>query len=521
MTTRVWFALVDSNYLPILATTICSRRNSHSKRQSDKSLRISCLLQHEINLSRKRQDAVYPNKLRFQSFAFSSSPNQTKTSSIDACCLTIARRITTFACFPKSKAFVTCRANVAIRSRSTQPRRQKLSQMNSKCNFFSIILLLLCASLASASDQRSLRDQVFALQGEYVGRYVVDGDVRYAGLQVVADGLGSFDAWLLDGGLPGAGWNGEGRVKFSGGGIRHIILSSSESSLQIKHFKQYPQLGFCIYLDGYRIGNLTKVQRGSPTMHLTPPSNAIVLFNGIDEPRLKDAKVNPNGTLGIGAETIDTIQNARIHVEFKTPFDPEKSGQSRGNSGVYIQRRYEVQILDSFGLDLEPNRCGGLYRQKSADINMAYPPESWQTYDIYFYAAKFDATGKRINKARITVMQNGVIIHNNYELVNKTGAGRKETPEPGPIWFQNHGDPVEFRNLWMVPLGDNEVLPSDAGLGFFNNTVVTDTRTGVSMADQPIAMIPSTSYSSQPSAISSPRWTPIRRTPLRSIFRRR
>lgn len=419
--------------------------------------------------------------------------------------------------------------------------------MSSPQKYLSLILLLVGCNLVSASDQRSLRDQVLELQGEYVGRYIVDGQHHFAGLQVVAGSLGSFDAWMLDGGLPGAGWDGKGRVKFSGGGIRHIVLYSADSEYEIKYFEQYPQLGFCIYRNGYRIGNLKKVHRGSPTMHMSPPSNAIVLFNGRDEPRLKNAKVNPNGTLGIGAETIDKIQNARMHVEFKTPFMPGKSGQSRGNSGVYIQRRYEVQILDSFGLDLEPNRCGGLYRQKSADINMAYPPESWQTYDIYFYAAKFDAAGKRIQKARITVMQNGVIVQDNYELANKTGAGRKETSEPGPIWFQDHGDPVEFRNLWMVPLGDNEVLPSDAGLGFFKNVSTSFTSsipqlvpapfTVDSMApsiDQPsVVGNPSSSISSSiqisPSrgyAAPTPGYSPIIRAPagrmpFRSIFRRR
>lgn len=490
------------------------------KRHFDKSHGCNCNLRHQTDLLINKCGDELPNKLRFHSFAFSTFPNQTETTAVIAAVQRLHNRSRLSLAFPHQgicHKTSKCRYQKPFDATSTR----KLSQMNSKCNFFSVLLILLGSSLASASDQLSLRDQVFTLQGEYVGRYVVDGQSRYAGLQVVADGLGSFDAWLLEGGLPGAGWDGQGRTKFSGNGIRHTILSSPDSSLQIKRFEQYPQLGFCIYLNKYRIGTLKKVQRGSPTMHLTPPSNAIVLFNGRDEPRLKDAQINPNGTLGIGAETIDTIRNARIHVEFKTPFDPEKSGQSRGNSGVYIQRRYEVQILDSFGLDLEPNRCGGLYRQKSADINMAYPPESWQTYDIYFYAAQFDATGKRIKKARITVMQNGVIIHNNYELVNKTGAGRKETPEPGPIWFQNHGDPVQFRNLWMVPLGDNEVLQKDEGLGFFHNADMVSSKTGDSVTAQPIATNPSTSYSTSSSAASSPRWTPIRPTPLRFIFRRR
>lgn len=311
-----------------------------------------------------------------------------------------------------------------------------------------------------AGQREKLLESAYRMQGEYEGRIVLPDFPRWSGLQVVATGLNRFDAYLLDGGLPGAGWDRAGRQLFQGEGNPNVTLTRPGTSLRLKVLDQYPGIVF-VFQGNYRVGTLRKVFRRSPTLGLEPPARGIVLFRDADHHRLKNVQINPDGTLGIGAETIDQVRNVRLHVEFRTPFDPEKSGQARGNSGVYIQRRYEVQILDSFGLDLEPNRCGGLYRQKSADINMAFPPGSWQSYDIYFFAAKFDEQGKRIQKARITVVQNGVKIHDNYELLNKTGAGRPEAPTPGPIWFQNHGDPVQFRNLWMVPLEDGEILPED------------------------------------------------------------
>ena len=323
----------------------------------------------------------------------------------------------------------------------------------------SMALALLVTNSPLAGEINS-REAAFQIQGEYHGRIVLPGFPRESGLQVVATSETTFDAYLLGGGLPGAGWDRQNRVLYQGSGSSHVTFTNPESPLSFRYLEAYPGCLF-VFRNGYRIGTFRKLTRVSPTMHLPAPERAIILFNGKDEPRLKNVRVNSNGTLGIGAETIDQVQNMRLHVEFKTPFEPHESGQGRGNSGIYIQRRYEVQILDSFGLELEPNRCGGLYKQKSADINMALPPETWQTYDIYFYAAKFDESGKRTHRARITVVQNGVRIHDDYELLNKTGAGRPESPSPGPIWFQDHRNKVQFRNLWMVSLADGEVLASD------------------------------------------------------------
>jgi hypothetical protein len=129
---------------------------------------------------------------------------------------------------------------------------------------------------------------------------------------------------------------------------------------------------------------------------------------------------------------------------------PYARGQRRSNSGVYIQSRYEVQILDSFGLEGKNNECGGLYKQRPPDLNMCFPPLRWQTYDITFVSPKFADDGTKLRNARITVRHNGELIHNNVEVTNKTGAGKLEASQPLPTKLQNHGDPVRFRNIWLV-----------------------------------------------------------------------
>ena len=157
------------------------------------------------------------------------------------------------------------------------------------------------------------------------------------------------------------------------------------------------------------------------------------------------------GLLQAGTKTKQQFTNFSLHCEFLLPFKPAARGQDRGNSGVYLQDRYEVQVLDSFGLKGEDNECGGIYSQAKPLVNMCYPPLTWQTYDIDFTSAKFDDAGKKTKNAILTVKHNGVVIHDNLELKGPTGGGKKEERTGGAIQLQGHGNPVFYRNVWVAP----------------------------------------------------------------------
>jgi hypothetical protein len=202
-------------------------------------------------------------------------------------------------------------------------------------------------------------------------------------------------------------------------------------------------------------------------VELQRPENAIVLFDGKDfsqwqregggEVQWKLADGVMQSVPGKGSiMTKQDFANFFLHAEFRTPqMPPDVKGQGRGNSGIYIQRRYEIQILDSFGLEPKNNECGSIYTFKAPDRNVCKQPGEWQTYDILFHAARFeDKDGKpvKVQNARITVFQNGVLIHDNVEVPRKTGAGQPEGPKPAPILLQEHGNEVSFRNIWAVPL---------------------------------------------------------------------
>lgn len=110
-------------------------------------------------------------------------------------------------------------------------------------------------------------------------------------------------------------------------------------------------------------------------------------------------------------------------------------------------------MLDSFGLSGEQNECGGLYSVKKPDLNMCLPPLSWQTYDVDYTAAKYDDGGKLVKNPRVTIRHNGVIIHDDVELPgerNTTAAPIGAGPQPGPVYLQDHGNPVRYRNIWVV-----------------------------------------------------------------------
>lgn len=326
-----------------------------------------------------------------------------------------------------------------------------------------LLVALVSSSIHAAEGQQAFTDPSaagpdFAVQGEYAGWLKSsEGNAEYWGLQVIARGDRRFDGWLLSGGLPGNG--GDGRV-------RELLKGqTSDATTQLESPQRRVEIvgvkATVRDANGNVAGTLRKVVRESRTLGALPPGNARQLFVDQLSDELQAAKLTPDGLLDVGAITTRPVGDFRLHVEFRVPLMPSASGQARGNSGVYIQQRYEVQILDSFGLASGDNDCAALYRQQAADQNLCFPPLSWQTYDIEFRAARWDESGRKIANARITVWHNGVPVHWLREIKAKTGAGQAETPEPRPILFQNHGDPVRFRNVWIVDL--NESAATSAG----------------------------------------------------------
>ncbi len=204
------------------------------------------------------------------------------------------------------------------------------------------------------------------------------------------------------------------------------------------------------------IKQFKRVDRASPTLGAKPPSGAVVLFDGTKESLEQHwkpgAKISDDGLLIQGCTSTDTFGDYSMHLEFRLPFMPKARGQGRGNSGLYHQGRFETQILDSFGLEGKNNETGGLYSIRDPDLNVCLPPMTWQTYDVDFTAARFDADGKKIANAKITVKLNGIVVHRDVELPRTTTAAPvREGPEDGPIYLQDHGNPVRFRNIWVRP----------------------------------------------------------------------
>ena len=291
----------------------------------------------------------------------------------------------------------------------------------------SLFLLVPCLPLpifaqVFDSPTAASQDPDFAIQGEYSG--------ENKAMQVIARGDGVFDIVVYALGLPGAGWDKSPARRLDGDADTVAELVESMG--------------------------LKKVERKSPTLGAAPPADAIVLFDGSEESLKKNweagAKRTEDGLLAQGASTKQTFTDYRLHLEFMTPYMPKASGQGRGNSGVYHQGRYETQVLDSFGLEGKNNEAGGIYETRDPDLNACFPPLTWQTYDVEFTAARFDAEGKKTAPAKLTVNLNGIPVQVGVEVPGPTRAAPKnESPEPGPIYIQDHGNPVRYRNIWIVP----------------------------------------------------------------------
>lgn len=198
--------------------------------------------------------------------------------------------------------------------------------------------------------------------------------------------------------------------------------------------------------------------------HPEAPESATILFNGKDfshwtncddgevKWEIKDGvmQVVPDTLYSCekiqGIKTKKNYQDFQLHVEFRL-LEP------KSNSGIYIHRRYELQIDNTFNEADNQYMGGSIYRQKLPDVNMGKPQGEWQYYDIIFRAPRYNTSEivtRKIEDARITVIHNGVVIHNNVIVHTKTGVGYPESPEFGPIMLQDHGSLVQFRNIWIV-----------------------------------------------------------------------
>ena len=294
-------------------------------------------------------------------------------------------------------------------------------------------------------------DADFAFQGEYVGELINDEGEEHEkfGMQVIALGGGKFRLVAYEGGLPGAGWSGEEDDRSQTDGVLKddaVIFKDDHGIGTLKD-----GVIKAVDFDGKRLGEFKKVERKSPTLGAKPPKGAVVLFDGKSADKFKNGRMTKDGLLMEGTTSKDKFGDFKLHIEFLLPYKPAARGQGRGNSGAYMQGRYEVQMLDSFGLEGKHNECGGIYSIKDPDVNMCLPPLSWQTYDVDFTAAKFDDSGKKIKDAQMTVRHNGVVIHKDVKLPKKTTAAPvNEGKEPGPLYLQNHGNPVRYRNIWVV-----------------------------------------------------------------------
>lgn len=320
--------------------------------------------------------------------------------------------------------------------------------------------------LTSVKDvQKSAYAKDFELQGEYIttenGR----------GYQVIADGNGKFRVVGYPGGLPGKTWD-RSMARFFGTGEfkdgKLIVVGQKMNIPKRAETNEDPNIifneeqkarpmaftwenGKCFFLNKKNM-EAVKVERKSPTLGQKAPEGAEVIFDGSNLDKfLPGAKMNEETKTLWSEACAKPFQKDKIyllHLEFMTSFMPLSKGQARANSGVYIDECYECQVLDSFGLEGENNECGGFYQSNKPAVNMCFSPLTWQTYDIEFIPAKFKE-GKKVANARVTVLHNGVMIHDDLELKSQTPGRKKEADEARGLYLQGHGNKVQYRNIWI------------------------------------------------------------------------
>ena len=362
--------------------------------------------------------------------------------------------------------------------------------------FTALVLSVAAAITAQGISAQEYTSRMEVLQNEALRRdftiqgvYLAGTGTDKAGLHMIANGDGTFRVVFYHGGLPGDGWKaGDRRVlgtaKVDGDKITFNItdvhgtspegMENPRGETEGKITIETPQRGQGQGAGQFR-GTPVKIEvmnatyerqtTRSPTFNQAAPDGAVVIFDGTNLDKFQPgAKMNeapqrpgagsvqqrPGAGNTLWAEAATTAfekKPYKMHIEFMLSYMPQAREQGRSNSGVYVDERYELQVLDSFGLEGENNECGGFYTVAKPLVNMCFPPLTWQTYDIEFTPAQYDGNQKTVN-ARVTVVHNGVKIHDNIELQGTPGR-KDEGPEPLGLYLQGHGNKVQYRNIWL------------------------------------------------------------------------
>jgi hypothetical protein len=328
--------------------------------------------------------------------------------------------------------------------------RPHINQSKRMKSLILLSLTLSAAIYAAEAPKDKPKAETFLDPAKAGQDYVDQGEYKndWGGAQVIALGNNNFRMVTYKGGLPGDGWDKEYKQETPGkrADAKIVFTGANEYRAELESGK--------ISIKSAEGGPWTmeKIERKSPTLGAKPPQGAVVLFDGSNADAWDGGHMDERNLLAAGCKTKQNFSNFEAHFEFLLPFKPLGRGQDRGNSGVYLQDRYEIQVLDSFGLKGENNECGGIYTLAKPAVNMCFPPLTWQTYDIDFTAAKYDGKGKKTKNAILTLKHNGVTVHDHLELKSNTpGNGKKEDASGGPFQLQGHGNPVFYRNIWVVP----------------------------------------------------------------------